>query len=165
MLRIWHAFSSTIMSVADDDDDGYPSQLTPLQKEHWNAARILYSNNIPACLVGPPAAAFYGSDDLWIRVLIIVNDPAFEDACETLHANAYEDVLMNDDEYASLQPSYSYPDGKEPVKWRLLSPVDHSSFSVILAPASHWHFDVSDNTTIVVDGFPLPKYVAYLQGE
>jgi hypothetical protein len=151
------------MSVADDGDgDGYPSQLTPLQKEHWNAARILYANNIPACLVGPAASAFYGSEDLWIRVLIIVNDPAFEDACGTLRQNAYEEVSMNDDEY--LQPSHPYSDGREPVKWRLLSPVDRSGFSVILAPASHWHFDVSEDTIIVVDGYPLPKYVAYLQG-
>ena len=152
------------MGVADSDQ-GYPSQLNPIQKRDWIAAHILHANNIPAALAGPPTAAFYGSDVLWVQVIILVHDPAFKDACEVLCTNGYEDILMSQHDYELLQAPDSDPDGKEAVKWRLLSPRERRGGGVILAPASHWHFDITEDTTIIVDGIRFPKFVSYLQGE
>lgn len=91
------------------------SQLTPIQRRDWNAAHILYANNISATLMGPPVAAFYGSNVLWPQVPIIVDDSAFEDACETLHANGFED-LMDYDGLRSMQPPKLDAEGKDAVK-------------------------------------------------
>ena len=141
-------------------DNAYPSQLTVAQKKDWVAAHILFVNNISAALAGPPTAAFYGSDTLWVKCIILVNDPSFEDACNVLGASGYDDVLMDQDDYNLMQP----PDGKG-VKWRLLSPKNQRGGAVILAPASHWHFEVTDDTTMIVDGMRLPKFSSYLRGE
>jgi hypothetical protein len=91
-------------------------QLTSTQRRDWNAAHILYANNISATLVGPPVAAFYGSNVLWPQVLIIVHDPAFEDACQTLRANGFDDVLMDYYDYQTLQPPELDAEGKDAVK-------------------------------------------------
>lgn len=135
--------------------------LSQLQKRHWNAAHILHANNIPACLVGSPASAFYGSNDLWIQIPIIVHDPAFEDACKLLSANGDREIEVLT--YGHPHNEYSMPEkdasGKKYVEWRRFSS------GVLLAPASHWHFEITKDTTIVVDGLPLPKYVPYLQGK
>ena len=40
--------------------------------------------------MAPPASAYHGSDDLWIRILILVNDPAFEHACECVQGRLDE---------------------------------------------------------------------------
>jgi hypothetical protein len=117
---------------------------------------ILYANDIPAALAGPPTAAFYGSDTLWI---ILVSDTLFEDACNILGANIYDDALMDQNDCKSMQPP-----GKA-VKWRVLSPKYESDGAVIFAPASHWHFEVTDDTTIVVDCMRLTEFSSYLQGE
>ncbi len=71
---------------------------------------------------------------------------------------------MDQSDYKLLQPPVSDPDGKEGVKWRLLSPKERKGGAVILAPASHWHFEVTDDTTIIVDGMRLPKFSSYLHG-
>ncbi|KAK2460482.1 hypothetical protein APHAL10511_007488 [Amanita phalloides] len=142
-----------------------PPQLTPIQKNDWQAAHILYANNIPACLVGPPASAFYGSDDLWIQVVIIVLDPAFEDARNVLLANGYEDLPMDDDSYMMQEVRASGAYGQETIEWRLVSSRHRNGIDIILAPASHWHFNITEDTTIVVDGIRLPKYVSYLEGK
>ena len=61
--------------------------------------------------------------------MLLVNDPAFEDACRVLHANGYIDIPMDQSDYKMKQPPDSDPDGKEAV------------------PASHWHFKVTDDTS------------------
>jgi hypothetical protein len=142
------------MSIADE----YPSQLTPLQKRHWIAAHILYTNNIFATLAGPPAAAFYGSDALWVRSILLVTDSAFQDARNVLHANGYEDVSMGPSDFEMIKPH----DSEKAAEWRLLS---HSGRTFTLVPASHWHFEVTDDTTIIVDGMRLPKFSSYFHGE
>lgn len=144
-------------------EKNYPSQLTPTQRRDWNAAHILYANNIYATLVGPPVAAFYGSNVLWPQVPIIVHDPAFEDACKILRANGFKDLM--DYDYQTLQPPELDTEGEDAVKWRAFSPIEPSGGRVILAPATHWHFNITKDTTIIVDGFRLPKYDSYLQGE
>lgn len=143
-----------------------PPHLTPTQQKDWNAAHILYTNDILACVVGSAAAAFYGSDDLWVQVLIIVQDSAFEAACEILHTNGYTDAPMNHwhDAYMIQQTLHPHTDKQEPVKWRLLSSGHQNGWDAILAPASHWHFDITEDTTAVVDGIRLPTYASYLQG-
>lgn len=142
----------------------YSSQLTELQKKDWAAARILHTNNIPAVLAGPPTAAFYGSNVIWMQVIVLISDPSFEDASRVLEANGYQDQSVDERDYELLQPPVSEPDGKRPVKWRFLAPKP-SGWGVILAPASHWHFKVTDDTTIVVDGIRFPKLNSYLHGE
>lgn len=144
--------------------DKFPSQLTPIQKKDWLAAHILYSNNISAALAGPPTAAFYGSNVVWVQGVILVNDPSFEDASKVLHASGYEDFSMDECDYKTLQPESN---GKEAVKWQLLFPKERrgGAMATILAPASHWHFEVTDDTTIIVDGMRLPKFSSYLHGE
>jgi len=128
--------------------DVYPSQLTPLQKKDWDAAHI----NIFAALAGPPAAAFYGSDTLWVRSILLVTDSAFQDAHNLLQANGYKDASSD---FQMMKP----PDLE---KTRLLS---RSGRTMTLVPANHWHFKVTDETTIVVDGIRLPKFSSYLHGE
>jgi len=150
-----------MMSVVDN----YPSRLTTVQKRDWVAAHILHTNNIYAALAGPPTAAFYGSDSLWAQIVLLINDPAFEDACKVLHANGYKDVSMDQGDYEMLQPPDSDPDGKKAVKWRLLSRKKPCGGAIILAPASHWHFKVTDDTMIIVDCMRLPKFSSYLHGE
>jgi len=142
------------MSNADD----YPSQLTPLQKRDWVAAHILYMNNIFATLAGPPAAAFYGSDTLWVRSILLVTDSAFQDARNVLQANGYKDASMDPSDFDMMKP----PDSEKTVEWRLLS---RSGRTITLVPASHWHFEVTNDTTITVDGMRLPKFSSYLHGE
>src|SRR5882672_5933889 len=101
------------------EQDNYPSQLTAAQKQGWVAAHILYLNNVTAALAGPSTAAFYGSDTLWVKITILVNDPSFEDACNVLSANGYTDntVLMDQNDITLMQTPN--PNG---VKWRLLFP-------------------------------------------
>jgi len=67
--------------------------------------------------------------------------------------------------FSRLQPPDSDPDRKDSVKWRMLSPSERSGGVAILIPASHWHFEVTDDTTIIVDGIRLPKFSSYLHGE
>jgi hypothetical protein len=147
--------------------DQFPSQLTPIQKRDWLAAHILYANNISAALAGPPTAAFYGSDVVWVQGVILVNDPSFEDASKVLHASGYKAFSMDECDYKMLQPPLSESNGKEAVKWQLLFPKERrdGATATILAPASHWHFEVTDDTTIIVDGIRLPKFSSYLRGE
>jgi len=149
------------MTVADN----HPSQLSAFQKWDWVAAHILYTNNICAALAGLPTAAFYGSDTLWIHSMLLVNDPDFEDACSVLHANGFKDVPTDQYHYEIFQSPNSDPDRKDSVKWRMLSPSERSGGETILIPASHWHFEVTDDTTIIVDGIRLPKFSSYLHGE
>ena len=110
-----------------------------------------------------PAEAFYGSDTLWIHSMLLVNDPDFEDACSVLHTNGFKDVPTDQSDYKFLQPPDSDPDGKDSVRWRMLCPSGRSGGETILIPASHWHFEVTDDTTIIVDGIRLPKFSSYLQ--
>ena len=149
------------MSVGDN----HPSQLTAIQKRDWAAAHILYASNIYASLAGSPAAAFYGSDTLWVQSMLLVNDPDFEDACRVLHANGYKDVPMDQRDYRMLQSPDLDPNGKKAVRWRMFSPREPSCGVTILVPASHWHFEVTDDTTIIVDGMRLPRFSSYLHGE
>ena len=58
----------------------------------------------------------------------------------------------------------SHSDGKDSVRWRMLSPSERSGGETILIPASHGHFEVTDDTTIIV-GKRLPKFSPYLYGE
>jgi len=141
------------------------NQLTTLQKRDWVAAHILHTNNIYAALAGPPTAAFYGSDSLWAQCILLINDPSFEDACGVLHDNGYKDVPMDEHDYGTMQPLDLDPDGKRAVKWRLLSPKDHSGGMITLVPAGHWNFKVTDDTTMIVDGMRFPKLSSYLHGE
>ena len=143
--------------------DNYPSQLTPLQKMDWIAAQILHTNNVSAALAGDPTAAFYGSNVVWVQVIILVNDASFEDACKILHSNGYEDTSMDQRDYNMLQPPDLDRNGMKALKWRLLSPKDGAA--VILAPASHWCFKVTDDSTMIVDGMRLPKFSSYVHGE
>jgi hypothetical protein len=147
-----------MMSVADN----YPSQLTTIQKRDWAAAHILHINNIYASLAGFPAAAFYGSDSLWLQIMILVNDPDFEAACRVLLANGYKEVPMC---YSSYWMPDLDPDGKKAVRWRKFHPREPTCGVNILIPASHWHFKVTDDTTIIVDGMRLPKFSSYLHGK
>jgi len=118
--------------------------------------------NIYAALAGPPTAVFYGSDTSWAHGMLLVNDPAFEDACSVLHASGYIDVPKD---YKMMEPSDLNPDEKKAVKWHLLSPRERMGGAIILVPVSHWHFKVTDDTTIIVDDMRLPKFSSYLEGE
>jgi len=63
----------------------------------------------------------------------------------------------------TLQPPKFDAKGEDAVKWRYLSPRESSGAGVILAPATHWHFNITEATTIIVDGIPLPKYDSHLE--
>lgn len=58
--------------------------------------------------MGSPVAAFYGSNVLWPQVPIIVDDPVFEDAYETLCANFFEYFINQ-----TVQPPKSDTEGEE----------------------------------------------------
>jgi hypothetical protein len=88
---------------------------------------------------------------------LLVTDSAFQDARTVLQANGYKDAPIDPSDFQMMKPA---PD--QTVEWRLLS---RSGRTITLVPASHWHFDVTDDTTIIVDGMRLPKFSSYLHGE
>ena len=134
-------------------------QLKPIQRKGWHAAHILYVSNIAACIVGAAAAAFYGTDDLWSIVIIIVQDSMFDDAYDTLRGAGYQDLAREalDGGYCVLRAF-----GSDYIAWRSMYA---DGPNLLLAPASHWHFEITEGTTQVIDGIRLPKYSSYLQGE
>jgi hypothetical protein len=94
---------TTLLKETISVADNHPSQLTAIQKRDWAAAHILYTSNIRASLAGCPAAAFYGSNTLWVQSMLLVNDPDFQDACRVLHANGYKDAPMDQRDHQMLQ--------------------------------------------------------------
>ena len=134
-------------------------QLKPIQSKGWHAAHILYVSNIAACIVGAAAAAFYGADDLWPIVIIIMQDSMFDHAYDTLRGAIYQDPVREalDGGYSVLREF-----GSDYIAWRLMYA---DGPNLLLVPASHWHFEITEDTTQVIDGIRLPKYSSYLQGE
>ena len=88
---------------------------THCNSEKGLGCNILYTSNICATLAGSPAAAFYGSDTLWLHCTLLVNDPDFEEVCRVLHANSYKDVPIDQPDYRMLQAHDLDPDGKKAV--------------------------------------------------
>ena len=79
--------------------------------------------------------------------------------------NCHKDVPLNQRDHKVFQLPDSDPDGKDSVRWHMFSPSERSGGETILIPASHWHFEVTDDTTIIVDEIRLPKFNSYLYGE
>jgi len=99
------------------------------------------------------ALTFYG----YVQSILLVTDSAFQDARNVLQANGYKDAPIDSSDFQMMKPV-----PEQAVEWRLLS---RSGRTTTLVPASHWHFDVTDDTTIIVDGMRLPKFSSYLHGE
>ena len=93
-----------------------------------------------------------------MRSILLVTDSAFQDARNVLQANGYQDASMDPSDFDIVKP----PDPEKSVEWRLLS---RSGRTITLVSASQCHFQVTDDTTIIVDGVRLPKFSSYLHGE